>query len=123
MTDELESDDDGGNRHAHSISQTLTRIRRAGWSVAVHNDYNLNGKKHTFWLFTHPSGLWAKGEGRSDRRALAAAEAQIKERNSVREQIEKEVCAWLRDVAMDVPAKDAARGIEAGSHIPVKPRG
>lgn len=121
MAEDLESDDEGGNRHAHSVSQTLNRIRKAGWAVAVHNDYNLNGKKHTFWLFTHPSGVWAKGEGRSDRRALAAAEAQMKERQSIRDIEIQHVAAWLRDVAGDVPAKDAARGIEAGSHIPVKP--
>lgn len=31
-------------------------LRAKGWSVAVHNDYRLGGKRMTFWLFTHPSG-------------------------------------------------------------------
>ncbi len=29
----------------------LDFIRFRGWTVAVHNDYRLNGKSHTFWLF------------------------------------------------------------------------
>jgi FAD/FMN-containing dehydrogenase len=61
--------------------QERERLREAGWMVAVHNDYRLNGEPHTFWLFTHPSGRWIKGEGRTDeialnecvREALAAA--------------------------------------------------
>lgn len=48
----------------------LADLRANGWSVAVHNDYRLNGEHHTFWLFTHPSGRWAKGEGRTDSEAL-----------------------------------------------------
>lgn len=51
----------------------LARLRGEGWSVAVHNDfYRLNGEAHTFWLLIHPSGRWAKGEGRTDDEALAA---------------------------------------------------
>jgi hypothetical protein len=79
--DDEDGDQDGG--HSRSVSRTLARLRRAGWMVAVHNDYNLNGKKHTFWLFTHKSGIWCKGEGRSDRRALVIAEAQAKEREKL----------------------------------------
>ena len=45
-------------------------IRAAGWTVAGHNDYRLDGKSFTFWLFTHPDGRWAKGEGRDDAEAL-----------------------------------------------------
>lgn len=45
-------------------------LRAAGWSVAVHNDYRINGESHTFWLFTHPDGRYAKGEGRTDAEAL-----------------------------------------------------
>lgn len=44
-------------------------IRRAGWNVAVHNDYRLNGIDHTFWLFTK-SGRCVKGDGRNDLEAL-----------------------------------------------------
>jgi hypothetical protein len=46
-------------------------LRRDGWAVAVHNDYKLRGEPHTFWLFTHPSGRWVKGEGPTDADAIA----------------------------------------------------
>ena len=48
----------------------LTHLRALGWSVAVHNDYKSNGLPMTFWLFTHPSGRWVKGEAASDEEAL-----------------------------------------------------
>lgn len=60
--------------------EILEELRRSGWSVAVHNDYRLAAKHHTFWLFTHPSGLWAKGEGPSDAIALANARDQARAR-------------------------------------------
>lgn len=48
-------------------------MRADGWTVAVHNDYRLNGEFHTFWLWTHAaSGRFVKGEGKSDAEALAA---------------------------------------------------
>jgi hypothetical protein len=78
-----DEDDAEDNHQSRSVSKALARLRKAGWMVAVHNDYNLNGKWHTFWLFTHQLGLWCKGEGRSDRRALAQAEAQMKERSAL----------------------------------------
>ena len=51
-------------------------IRAGGWSVAVHNDYRLNGEFHTFWLFTK-GGFCVKGEGTSDRAALDEVRAAI----------------------------------------------
>ena len=45
-------------------------IRAAGWVVAVHNDYTLNGEPFTFWLFTK-DGRAVRGEGRTDADALA----------------------------------------------------
>lgn len=54
---------------------SLEELRAAGWSVAVHNDYRLNGEPHTFWLFTHPNGRWIKGEGRTDDEAITQAAA------------------------------------------------
>jgi len=62
------------------VSDALEKLRKAGWSVAVHNDYRLNGWPHTFWLFTHPSGWWAKGEGLSDAEATHKAWKQARER-------------------------------------------
>jgi hypothetical protein len=55
-----------------SVLDDLTLLRVEGWAVAVHNDYRLNGEAHTFWLFTKGDRC-AKGEGNSDREALAAA--------------------------------------------------
>lgn len=54
-------------------------IRAAGWAVAIHNDYRLNGRRHTFWLFTmqdsppkltYGDGWYVKGEGFTDAQAL-----------------------------------------------------
>lgn len=44
----------------------LKKMREAGWSVAVHNDYRLAGKAMTFWLFTHANGRYVKGEAETD---------------------------------------------------------
>jgi hypothetical protein len=51
-------------------------LRAQGWSVAVHNDYRLNGEPHTFWLFTK-DGRAVKGEGRTDADALNAIRAAL----------------------------------------------
>jgi hypothetical protein len=49
----------------------LASLRRAGWTVAVHNDFRLGGKPHTFWLLTHEATKrYAQGEGQSDQEAL-----------------------------------------------------
>lgn len=53
-------------------------IRKAGWSVAIHNDYFVDEKFHTFWLFTHQNGRFLKGEGSSDKEALDKVRAQLK---------------------------------------------
>lgn len=58
----------------------LARLRQAGWTVAVHNDYRLGGQSYTFWLLTHPCGRWVKGEGSTDDGALAECERQIERR-------------------------------------------
>lgn len=55
------------------MEQKLSSLRLRGWRVAVHNDYQLGGKFHTFWLLTHPNGRWIKGEGTSDDEALQRA--------------------------------------------------
>lgn len=58
-------------------AEILEGLRSKGWAVAVHNDYHLNGEPHTFWLLTHPSGRFVKGEGRTDLDALKAALASV----------------------------------------------
>lgn len=55
-----------------------TWLSENNWSVAVHNDYRQNGGKYTFWLFTHPSGRWVKGEGGTDEAAIADAAAHAR---------------------------------------------
>lgn len=57
-------------------SRAIDRIRAMGWSVAVHNDYRLNGEPHTFWLFTK-DGIAVKGEGRTDAEALTQVSTAI----------------------------------------------
>lgn len=62
------------------MEKRLESLRSAGWTVAVHNDYRLNGQSMTFWLFAHHAGVWCKGEGRTDEEALEKAAAQADER-------------------------------------------
>lgn len=52
-------------------------LRAAGLSVAVHNDYRLNGIAHRFWLFVGPDGMSYKGEGTSDAEALNQVRALV----------------------------------------------
>jgi len=58
----------------------LSRFRANGWMVAIHNDYKLNGTPMTFWLLTHPSGRFVKGEGETDEIAILECQAQMKNR-------------------------------------------
>lgn len=53
-------------------------IRALGWAVAVHNDYKLNGVKHTFWLFTKGDRN-VKGEGLTDAEALNEVRSALAE--------------------------------------------
>lgn len=62
-----------------TVEALLHKLRVKGWMVAVHNDYRLKGETFMFYLFTHPSGLWAKGEGRSDMEAIEEAMAQMED--------------------------------------------
>jgi hypothetical protein len=57
-------------------------LRSEGWSVAVHNDYMLNGVEHTFWLMTrrvHGVVIAAKGEGNTDAEALDSLRREAKD--------------------------------------------
>lgn len=62
------------------LSEILSTLRAAGWRVAVHNDYSLNGVDMTFWLLTHPCGIYVKGEGRTDNEALFECERQCRQK-------------------------------------------
>jgi hypothetical protein len=54
-------------------ASALAALREDGWSLAVHNDYVLDGRLRTFWLFTRRGGTSLKGEGGDDARALGEA--------------------------------------------------
>ena len=60
-----------------AVDEIARKLRVDGWSVAVHNDYRLNGEPHTFWLWTHPNGRWIKGEGKTDAEALSECYTRI----------------------------------------------
>lgn len=72
---------------ALEVASIRHRLRERGWMLAVANDYRLSGEWHVFYSFTHPDGITAKGEGKSDLAALRLAEADV---------IAKE--AWLRSL-------------------------
>ena len=60
---------------------TADDLRDLGWRVAVHNDYRLDDRDHTFWLMTLgvPGGrmIALKGEGRDDGDALDLIREQV----------------------------------------------
>lgn len=60
------------------MEKILMRLRSEGWRVAVHNDYRQDGHFMTFWLMTHESGIYLKGEGWSDDEALCLIEQQAR---------------------------------------------
>lgn len=57
----------------------LAELRASEWMVAVHNDYHIVGEFRTFWLLTHPAGMFVKGEGKSDFEALMECERAAKQ--------------------------------------------
>lgn len=78
---------------SETTDDLLERFRADGWSVAVHNDYEQGGESRTFWLLTHPDGIYTKGEGYTDQEALAAAWETMRHRHRL---------AWV-DVVVDGP--------------------
>ncbi len=52
----------------------------AGWLVAVHNDYRQGGVLQTFWLMTHPCGIYIKAEGENDYACLCSLERQASQK-------------------------------------------
>jgi hypothetical protein len=69
MGDESESEP-AKSPDAKPQTYSVDESRSRGWSVAVHNDYRLDGVPMTFWLFTK-DGRAVKGEGLTDNEALA----------------------------------------------------
>lgn len=55
----------------------LDRLRQEGWTVASHCDVvGSSGKSTAVWLFTHPCGIYLRGEGATDCEAIAKVEAE-----------------------------------------------
>lgn len=59
-----------------TVLDRVDALRACGWLVAVHNDYLLGGRFHTFWLFVRGNQA-AKGEGLNDEIAVRIVEAEI----------------------------------------------
>jgi hypothetical protein len=72
----LERHVEGAVRKSETLEERLTRLRGAGWRVAVHNDYMQAGVLHTFWGFSR-GNQYVKGEGLTDHAALTEVEAEI----------------------------------------------
>lgn len=54
-----------------TIDGKLEYLRERGWTVAIHNDYQLGPQRFSFWLFTHKkSGRFLKEEDKMDAKAL-----------------------------------------------------
>ena len=55
----------------------LEVLRKNGWRVAIHNDYNQQGEPWTFWLMTHAgTKRFVIGEGLTDELALERCKEQ-----------------------------------------------
>ena len=68
------------NYELHFGNDTPYDIRKAGYSVAVHNDYKIHDIDCTFWLFTKMINnqlIAVKGEGITDIIALDQIREQI----------------------------------------------
>ena len=89
----------------------IDKLRASGWTVAVHNDYSLNDKKHTFWLLTHPLGIWVKGEGETDQEALRQIEGQIIHHVELEETLRKLV-ETARTCANDTECLELLEAVE-----------
>ena len=59
-----------------TVDGLLKHLRRKGWTVAVHNDYRLDGVMKTFWLW-EKDGRCVKGEALTDYAALVVCESKI----------------------------------------------
>jgi hypothetical protein len=96
-------------------------LRSAGWMVAVHNDYRLNGKPHTFWLFTKGDRA-IKGEGDTDQKALDQCRALAGAEPQTVSKLEAEI-GMLREklsdaLASGLPHKSDCAVYSAPAHEP-----
>ncbi len=53
-----------GENQNQSTASTLAELRKMGWHVAAHHEFERHKQVRTFWLFSHdPCGRWIKAEG------------------------------------------------------------
>ena len=55
---------------SQSLESTLAELRKLGWQVAAHHEFELSKQLRSFWLFTHPCGRWIKAEGAANSEIL-----------------------------------------------------
>jgi hypothetical protein len=55
---------------SQSLESTLAELRKLGWLIAAHHEFELHKQLRTFWLFTHPCGRWIKAEGAASSEVL-----------------------------------------------------
>ncbi|HSZ58473.1 MAG TPA: hypothetical protein VK797_22595 [Tepidisphaeraceae bacterium] len=66
------------DRAIRAIRSSPDDLRAKGLAVAVHNDYRVDNRPHTFWLMTDDSdGAFFKGEGETDAEALDQIRKQV----------------------------------------------
>lgn len=63
------------DRDAVEAADIRRRLRDRGWKLALASDDIVRGEWQVLYVFSHPDGLDAHGEGGSDLQALRAAEA------------------------------------------------
>jgi hypothetical protein len=66
----------------NSIQPILDHLRAAGLSVAIHNDYSVDGRAFTSWLMTNKNSAF-KGEGSTDMEALLKIAGALSEATGV----------------------------------------
>jgi chromosome segregation ATPase len=94
-----------------SDSASPDDLRKDGWAVAVHNDYRLNGRSHTFWLFTR-GNRFIKGEGETDAAALDEARFAAKTQKTRIDELKEEnnaLQARLEAVEQELAEETATR--------------
>lgn len=103
-----------GGTEAREAAALPDDLRAQGWTVAVHNDYRLNGEPHTFWLFTK-DGMAIKGEGRTDAEALnQCRDAAMKAQGYVLVKVDPELAGRLDEHAAHLhnPVTGSSRDAE-----------
>ena len=62
------------------LQELHDKLHQLGWSIASHHDMQVRGRLRTFYLLTHPSGIWVKGDGPDQLTALTRAYTAAQQR-------------------------------------------